>query len=165
MLRFYEVVMQETQDIQQLYMVPQIELSYHSKIKPCDRKLVNKSETAYRIFLEAWDKNKIELIEQCKLLLLDRACRCIGIVDISKGGVNETIIDPKIVFAAALKSRSSNIILAHNHPSGNLEPSSADIKLTKFIKSGGEILSTKLTDHLIISPWGYISMADECLMP
>ena len=74
------------------------------------------------------------------------------------------VADPKVIFAAAIKSAASSIILAHNHPSGNLRPSSADISLTRKIKAGGELLDIAVSDHLIISREGYYSFADEGLM-
>lgn len=85
-----------------------------------------------------------------------------AICPISKGGVSGTVVDLKIVFAAALKGRASSIILAHNHPSGNLKPSQADIELTRKFRKAGEILDISVLDHLILSPDGdYYSFADE----
>jgi DNA repair protein RadC len=84
---------------------------------------------------------------------------------VSQGGLAGTVVDPKVVFAAALKARASSLILAHNHPSGNLKPSQADTDLTNKIKQGGELLDIAILDHLILSPeGGYFSFADEGLM-
>lgn len=109
--------------------------------------------------------NKIELLEQSMMLLLDRGNHCLGISKLATGGVSSCIVDPKVVFATALKSRASGIILAHNHPSGNLKPSSADENLTRKIAEGGRLLDISLLDHLIITPRGYYSFADEGFVP
>jgi DNA repair protein RadC len=153
----------EPDDIKKLYNVPQIELVYRSKVKACDRIIIIDNKTAYRVFMAAWDMNKIELVEQCKMLLLDRACRCIGMVDISTGGISATIVDLKIIFAAALKARASGIMLAHNHPSENLAPSAADLKITERIVAFAELLDMSFHDHLILSRNGYFSIDDEAL--
>jgi DNA repair protein RadC len=80
---------------------------------------------------------------------------------ISKGGVSFTIMDPKVVFGLALQHQASNIYLIHNHPSGSLKPSQADISITKNLIRAGEIMQIKVNDHLIISDQGYFSFADE----
>ena len=75
-----------------------------------------------------------------------------------------TVADPKLIFVAALKSGATGVLLAHNHPSGNLTPSQADIDLTRKIKEGGKLLEIQLLDHLIITSEGYYSFADEGLL-
>lgn len=85
-------------------------------------------------------------------------------LEVSSAGVAGTVADPKVIFAAALKASASSIILAHNHPSGQLKPSSADIALTNKIKRGGEFLDIQVLDHLILSSEGYYSFADEGMM-
>lgn len=72
--------------------------------------------------------------------------------------------DPKIIFSVALKAMASGIIVAHNHPSGNLNPSQTDLDLTKKMKEGGKFLELQLLDHVIISSEGYYSFADEGLV-
>ena len=84
---------------------------------------------------------------------------------VSIGGLSGTVVDAKIVFACALKARSSAIILAHNHPSANLYPSTPDKNITDKLKKGGELLDIPVLDHLILSPeGGYYSFADEGLI-
>lgn len=107
--------------------------------------------------------NKIELIEEAKLLLLDRNLVCLGISNLSTGGISSCLIDPKIVYATALKARASSIVLAHNHPSGNLKPSTSDIHLTEKLADAGKLLDLTLLDHLIVTPYNYYSFADEGL--
>ncbi len=83
---------------------------------------------------------------------------------IFKGGVSATIIDPKIVFREAINQLASALIIAHNHPSGNLKPSQADIAITRKLVGAGKLFDINVLDHLIISPQGYFSMADEGMM-
>ena len=97
---------------------------------------MSSSKDAYSILLDSWDDEKLEFVEQFKVLLLNRANRVLGIYEASTGGVSGTVADPKLVFAAALKSNATAIILAHNHPSGQLKPSDADLKLTQKLKEG-----------------------------
>ena len=102
--------------------------------------------------------------EVFKILVLNRNNRMTKIIEISKGGVSGTVVDPKIIFKQALDANASSIILTHNHPSGNLSPSQADIKVTNKIISAGEMLEIKVLDHIIISESGYFSFKDEGLM-
>ena len=93
--------------------------------------------------------------------LNDCANRVLGISAISKGGVTGTVVDPKIVYGLALKAVACGIILAHNHPSGNLKPSHADIKLTEKLASAGKIFDLPILDHLIMTGESYYSFADN----
>ena len=145
--------------------VSEIELIYKSKMKASERPHVAKSSDAYTIFKHNWDENKIEFIEQFKVLFLNRSNKVLCIYELSTGGVSGTVADPKLVFAAALKANASNIILCHNHPSGNIKPSKADEQLTQKIKEAGKYLDLPVIDHLIItSEDGYYSFADEGLL-
>ena len=153
------------QNIQNLFSVSEVELVYRNKVRPDDRITITGSESAYDVFISAWDLNKIDLVEQFYVLLLDRACRCIGISNIATGGISTCIVDPKIIFAMALKAKASSMIFAHNHPSGNLRPSTADIRLTEKLRQAGLILDLPVDDHLIITPLKYFSFADEGLIP
>lgn len=83
---------------------------------------------------------------------------------VSKGGVSQTIVDPKIIFKSALEESASGIIVCHNHPSGNLQPSKHDIQITQKIKKAGESLEIKLLDHIIIASDSFFSFADENLL-
>jgi DNA repair protein RadC len=84
---------------------------------------------------------------------------------LSKGGITGTVADPRLVLSVALKTAATGIILAHNHPSGNLQPSSADIEITKKIDSACMFLDIKLIDHIIISPNGqFYSFIDEGIL-
>lgn len=143
-----------------MFKVAEIELIYRSKVKAKERVEVSSSSAAYQIFNLYWDYNKIEFQEEFKILLLNRRNQALGIYDISKGGVSGTIVDVKMIFSAALKAHASHIIMCHNHPSGNLNPSQQDINLTKKVYKAGQLMDIGLLDHLIITNEGYTSFAD-----
>ncbi len=102
--------------------------------------------------------------EEFWMLLVNRSNRVLGKKLISKGGQAGTIADPKIVFKIALENNAAKIVLAHNHPSGNLNPSSNDLKLTKNMIKAGELLDIMVIDHLIFSDIGYFSFKDGGLL-
>jgi DNA repair protein RadC len=99
--------------------------------------------------------------EEFWILLIGQNCKLIGRELMSKGGLTTTVADPKVIFGVALRQSATNIMLAHNHPSGNLKPSQQDIDLTKKIVAAGLMLDIKVLDHLIIADNSYYSMADE----
>jgi DNA repair protein RadC len=105
--------------------------------------------------------------EQFYVLILSRSNAIKRHIQISKGGVSGTLVDAKLIFKAALEDTSdsfSSLILCHNHPSGNLQPSQADIDLTKKLKEGGKLLDISVLDHIIFTNDGYYSFADEGMM-
>ena len=99
--------------------------------------------------------------EEFWLLLLNRANEVFARERLSSGGMGGTVVDVKLVLKAALDARATAIIAVHNHPSGNLQPSQADIDLTKKLQQAGALLEIPLLDHLIVSERGYYSFADE----
>jgi DNA repair protein RadC len=117
---------------------------------------------------DAYDLIKSDLLdishEQFWILMLNRANRVIKKCMISQGGVAGTVADPKIIFKLALEELASGVILAHNHPSGNLTASQADIDLTKKLKDAGRLLDIQVLDHLIVAGQKYFSFADEGLI-
>ena len=102
--------------------------------------------------------------EEFWILLLNRGNKVLAREQVSIGGVTGTVVDAKIIFKKALEGNATSLILCHNHPSGTLRPSQADIDITKKLKSAGETLEIKVLDHLIISELGYYSFADEGMM-
>ncbi len=145
--------------------VSEVKLTYRSKVRAADRPQIGCSYHAYEVLQTHWDEGTIALCEEFYVLLLDRSNRVMGRYRVSQGGLAGTVVDAKMIFAAALKARSSALILAHNHPSGNLCPSKADQELTQKIAEAGKLLDLPILDHLILSPeGGYYSFADEGLM-
>jgi DNA repair protein RadC len=117
---------------------------------------------------DAYDLVKADLLdighEEFWILLLNRANRVIKKSQISQGGVAGTVADPKIIFKLAVDELASGIILAHNHPSGNLTASQADVDLTKKLREAGKLLDIQVLDHIIVAGQKYFSFADEGLM-
>jgi DNA repair protein RadC len=150
----------ENTKVKKQFEVAEIQLSYKTTVKPSSRPKIRTSKDTYEILLESWDDSKIEFVEQFKVILLNRANKVLGIFEVSTGGVAGTVADPKVIFAAAIKTNASGMILSHNHPSGNLIASKSDIELTKRLKEGGRLLEIELLDHVIISTEGYFSFAD-----
>lgn len=143
-----------------LFEGAEVQISYNPKFKVSERPQIRSSNDAYRILRQQWDSGKIEFLEEFKILLLNRRNRVLGMVNISQGGVAATAVDSKIVFASALKANASGIILCHNHPSGELDPSTEDITLTNKLKLGAELLDIDILDHLIIGVHAYYSFSD-----
>ena len=150
--------------LEETSMVSEVELIYHSKVKPADRPLIRKSEEAYKLLINTWNKDTIELYEEFKVVVLNQAGRVIGIYKAGMGGLTRTIADPRLIITTALKAAACSIVLAHNHPSGNLTPSKSDEEMTRKMKAGAELLEIKVLDHLIITLDGYTSFADQGLL-
>ena len=102
--------------------------------------------------------------EEFVVVLLNRGNKIMTHKTISRGGVSGTVADAKIIFQIALEKLASSIILAHNHPSGNLTASQADIRLTEKLKEGASLLDLQVLDHLIIGDENYLSFADDGLL-
>ncbi len=146
------------------YELAEVELVYKSKVKASLRPLITSSSDLNNVLLQIWDKDRIELVEEFKVIYLNRANKIIGIMDASSGGITGTVADPRIILAGALKCCAVNLVLAHNHPSGSLKPSRADEQLTTKIKEAARWLDITLLDHIIVSMEGYYSFADEGLL-
>lgn len=99
--------------------------------------------------------------EEFWALMLNRNNQVISQYQVSKGGISGTIVDPRLIFKKAVECMASGVILCHNHPSGNRQPSDADLHLTKKLKEGGRLLDIQVLDHLIIAGESYFSFADE----
>lgn len=142
--------------------VAEISLSYSAKVKAKDRPKITGSQTAHAILRENWSTGKIEMQEEFKALLLNKGNQVLGVVTLSAGGIAGTVVDLKILFATACKGLASALIIAHNHPSGQLRPSDADRKLTNAIADAGKLLDILLLDHIILAPDGdFYSFADN----
>jgi DNA repair protein RadC len=156
--------MENTNHQTKQFQVAEILLSYKSNVKPSQRLKITTSRDAYNVLKESWDDCRIELVEQFKVLFTNRANKVLGIFEVSTGGSAGTVADPKLIFVAALKAGATGMILSHNHPSGNLSPSQADIDLTRKLKEGSKLLEIQLLDHIILTCESYYSFADEGLL-
>jgi DNA repair protein RadC len=143
--------------------VAEIEVSYRPAIS--NKPIITSSLDAYNVIKEFIPASTIALQEQFVCMYLNRANRVIGVYNLSMGGITGTVADTRLVLGIALKVAATGIILAHNHPSGNLKPSSADEALTEKIKTAASFMDILVSDHLILSANGeYYSFADEGLL-
>ena len=141
----------------------EIELSYRPK--KSHHPVIKSSADVYFHLLKFFPEETISLQERFVAAYVNRSNRLIGVCTISTGGITGTVADPKLIIATALKAAATGIILCHNHPSGNLKPSVADIELTKKIQSACKLLDIQLLDHIIVVPQqAYLSFVDEDLL-
>ncbi len=133
----------------------------NSSVVDSDSMKITASSDAYRII-----RPELEDLqhEEFFIMLLNRSNVVTKKEQVSRGGMNSTIVDPKIVFKIAVSNGASGIILAHNHPSGAVKPSEQDIRLTKKLKEGADVLDIALLDHIIVGANTYFSFADEGLV-
>ncbi len=124
---------------------------------------ITSPEEAADYLRSIWDQDTLELREEFIVVLLNNAKKVLGWSRISTGGSTATIVEPSAVFQIALLGKAGSIIVAHNHPSGNLKASSADIHLTKRIAEAGKLLGITLEDHIILAPNGYLSLREQDL--
>ncbi|MFS4494700.1 JAB domain-containing protein [Maribacter sp. 2308TA10-17] len=142
--------------------VKEIKISYCERLGTIESESIQMSEPVAKLLYENWNKDTIGLHETFKVLLLNNANKVKGVYQASSGGLTGTLVDIRILFAVILKSLSTTIILAHNHPAGTLSPSEADIQITKRIQKAAALFDIRVLDHLIISPTGdYFSFMDN----
>jgi len=140
-------------------IVNEIKLSYSRKGN--SEKWVGSSGDAVEIFRQHFDHDEMDYRESFFALYLNQSHNVLGIKKISESGISSTVVDVRIIMQAALLCNASAIILAHNHPSGNLKPSPEDLKITQRIKNASEFLNLRLLDHFILTSTGHLSFADE----
>jgi DNA repair protein RadC len=141
-----------------LFKVTEVELVYITDRRECERPVVTNPDSAHQLLRENWRQGTLELVESFYVMFLDNSKGVKGLAEISRGGSNATIVEPKMIFAYAIKVAANSILLAHNHPSGNPKPSSADVSLTKRLIEAGNMLGIPVNDHLILTPSSYTSM-------
>ena len=132
----------------------ELRVHYSSSQTPVLEEKITSSAKAYEFLIKSFDKKTIGCQEQFNVLFLNQANMPIGIYKASKGGLTSTIADVRLILGVALKSLATGLILSHNHPSGNLTPSEADLRLTMKFKDACGLLDICLVDHIIISPFG-----------
>jgi len=140
----------------------EIEISYKPKCKTSELPKVVTSWEAYDCLKGAFPS--LDYREFFYILCLNRNNKVLGYCQISVGGLTGTMADVRIIMQTALKANACSLILAHNHPSGNLVPSEADKDLTKKIHEAGKFLDIPVLDHVILTSESYFSFADEGLM-
>ncbi len=142
--------------------IGEMKVSYKTYAKPMGK--ITGSRSVYEFLIQVWDRDLIEYQEQFCLLFLSRFNYIIAFNFVSTGGTAGTVVDPKMVFQAALLCNASSIILAHNHPSGNLTPSEQDKRLTERLTRIARDLDIPVLDHMIVTKESYMSFADEGIL-
>lgn len=140
------------------FKVAEVTLQY----KPLSEKQgkVISSQEAYNILLPTFREGTIEYREYAKVLYLNQQCELVAYNTVSEGGISETPVDVRMIMQGALLTNATQIIFAHNHPSGNLKPSIQDDQLTERLRKACEIMRINLVDHLIVTSNGYYSYKD-----
>ncbi len=149
-----------------LFQVTELELVYHPKRQLDVDIQIDEAKKAQQVFRANWRKGTMSLVESFYVMFLNNSKNVIGLAEISRGGYNATVVDPRLVFGYAIKAAANSIIMAHNHPSGRLQASQADIHLTERLEAGGKILGINVDDHLILTPDGnYLSVCHQSPRP
>lgn len=146
-----------------LTTVTEVELTYKSKVKPSERMRVSSSKDAADAFRAIQNfNNNLEFKELFYCMYLNKANKVLSITKIAEGTTSACLVDSKMILQGAILQNASGIILCHNHPSGNLRPSTQDLDITKKIKEGAKLFDVAVLDHVIItSEENYYSFADE----
>ena len=141
-------------------IISEVSLAYKANQSVETLPSITSPEAAVIYLRSIWDQDTIELREEFIVILLNNAKKVLGWSRISTGGSSATIVEPSAVFQLALLGKASSIICAHNHPSGNLRASSADISLTRRLTDAGKLLGITVDDHIIITQEGYLSLSE-----
>lgn len=151
--------------MENLNKVAEIELTYKTKVKVSERKKIHDSKSCSNIFreIEAYSKN-MEIKEVFYTMYLNRYNHVLAVMKISEGGITGTVVEVKHVIKPAIDLNATSIILCHNHPSGNINPSDSDKEITRKIKQAALLFDIHLMDHLIITEESYFSFADKGLI-
>jgi DNA repair protein RadC len=152
-------------DFEPKFIAGEVALIYKRKFNGQKFQISNSSDTA-QIFFNYWDDPEtLELKEKFYVMFLNRANMLVALMKVSEGGTSGTVIDIKHIAICGLLVNSCSAIICHNHPSGNLKPSEADIKITTNVKNALHVLDINLLDHIIITPTNqYYSFTDEGLI-
>lgn len=142
--------------------ISEVQLIYRKQLKSSQLKQITSSREVSQLLRESvYDANTLELRESFKVLFTNQANRVLGVMHLSEGGISETCADVRLILQAAILSNSSGIIVSHNHPSGNLHPSTADESFTRKLKEAVRYFDIRLLDHIILTEESYYSFADE----
>lgn len=142
--------------------VSEIQVSYY----PCKifETTLTTSCEVIEVLRTIWDESIIEMQEEVKILFVNSSNTVIGVYNLSKGGITGSLVDIRLILAVALKCLATGLILVHNHPSGNLNPSSSDLAIVKKLKTACKLLDITLLDNIIITKENYTSFNDEGLL-
>jgi len=145
-----------------VFCVGEVDVVYRKRGKTTSHFYVKNSSDAEKFFRERWEPSLDMCVRESMFaIFLNRAHRIIGMSQISKGSITGIVVDNRIIARIALRMGASSVILAHNHPSGNLRPSEGDLNVTKSVKSALKLIDVDLLDHLIMTEESYYSFADN----
>jgi len=147
-----------------IYKVAEVELSYKPSIKRKERLKIKSAKDAYQVLMSTFREGTVEHREYFKVLLLNQSNEVLGYQLVAECGISACPVDIRVILQSAILTNASGLIVAHNHPSGNLEVSSQDISITQRIKEAARLLDIALLDHLILTADSYTSFADEGLL-
>lgn len=140
----------------------EVTLTYKTNVKPSERSKISNSKDAYELLITRfYPKDTIEHKEIVKTILLNKAHKVLGVINVSEGGIDSSIIDCRLVLQAAILANATSLILTHNHPSGNVNPSECDNRMTLELKKACDFMKISLLDHIIVTNESFFSYADE----
>ena len=142
-------------------IVSEVEISYKNRVPYSQRQKITTSHSAYEVLTQLFPADTIDYRETFIVLYLNRASQVLGYSIISQGGTTSTVVDTKMVVQTALLANASCILLAHNHPSGNLRPSQEDNRLTDKIREAAKLFDIAVLDHIIITNESFYSFSDN----
>lgn len=143
--------------------IPEIKISvsFDKNLKKSELIKIGSSKDAYKVFQRVFNADTFHWSEEMIMLCVNNSNKVVGFYKISSGGMTGTVVDIRMIFTTALQCAATSIIIAHNHPSGTLIPSDADLTITKKIIEAGKVLDIRLLDHLIITDESFYSFADN----
>lgn len=148
--------------VKAIEIITSLEIGRRKSIQEALKKeKISSSKDAFKLLHPIIGDN---MIEEFWVVFLNQSHTILHKEKISQGGITGTVVDMRLIFKQALELNAVSLIISHNHPSGNTQPSKADLQLTQEIKDGGNLLNIKLIDHLIITQSSYLSFADEGLL-
>lgn len=142
----------------------ELKVAYRSRTKVQERRTLRNSTDAADYLRAIWNANTLELVEEFVMICLNGSGEAIGWVKVSSGGMNATQVDSRLVFAIALQTACTAIVVAHNHPGGKTDPSPQDKEITQRLKEAGRLLGIAVLDHIIISRDSAFSFAENGLL-
>lgn len=149
-----------------IYDIPEIKISvsFDKNLKKSELIKITSANDAYQIFKRVFNADTFDWCEEVIMLCVNNSNKVVGFYKVSSGGMTGTVIDVRMIFTTALQCLATGIIIAHNHPSGTLQPSEADKNITKKLKEAGQFLDIKVMDHLIITDENFYSFANEGIL-
>lgn len=148
------------------FIIPEIKitLTFDKKVKKSELFVITTSKDVAFALRGVFNADTFDWTEEFIILCLNKKNAIVGFYKVSSGGITGTVADPRVILTIALKCCATSLVLAHNHPSGNLKPSRADEDLTLKIKSAAKFLDINVVDHIILNDESYYSFADEGIL-